>query len=288
MFSQTFPFRVGVGGGFKIKYKTMKYILVNLLIAVAVLATLPVQAQQKLNMTSLLKSGQATDTHTPLDIGTIYSVFDGSFNSLARCHRNNNPMVITITFADAYDLSRSRMLSATPARWTLEVAATAADMSSRSGTYRKLINNLTISQNVYRDYTLSNATGVKVVRVTLYRTTHDYYPHMREWELYGNVVAPPPYNFITIEPDNVYTNVGETQQYVAYGVYSDGSRTLLNHHELAWSTNNPAVATINSGGIATAQSPGEALIKAIYTHPTGTVRSTTTNITVMTQGVVCR
>ena len=55
--------------------------------------------------------------------------------------------------------------------------------------------------------------------------------------------------------------VGSTQQFQALGWYSDGGNQDITT-QVSWSSSNPSVATINSGGLATGVSPGTATITA--------------------------
>jgi hypothetical protein len=56
-----------------------------------------------LDVINLLGSGNASVTHTSLDIGSISDVFDGDTGTLARTLAIN-PMVVTLNFATAKNL----------------------------------------------------------------------------------------------------------------------------------------------------------------------------------------
>jgi hypothetical protein len=63
------------------------------------------------------------------------------------------------------------------------------DLNNSSGTYAKLLNRVLMSQNIFESASFSGQTA-KVVRITLERTNPDYYPHLREWELYTDSATP--------------------------------------------------------------------------------------------------
>ena len=71
---------------------------------------------------------------------------------------------------------------------------------------------------------------------------------------------PPTISQIEVSPATVSLEVGKTQRFVAAAKGSDGS--VISGVDFTWSSNNIAVATINSGGVATAVSPGTATIRA--------------------------
>ena len=66
---------------------------------------------------------------------------------------------------------------------------------------------------------------------------------------------------ISVTPTNPTIQSGATQQFAATGTYSDGSTQNLTS-QVVWGTSNPAVATINSSGLATATSAGTTAISA--------------------------
>ena len=74
--------------------------------------------------------------------------------------------------------------------------------------------------------------------------------------------TPPPPTVYSIEvsPKTVTLTVGRTQGFVATAKASDG--TGISGVNFIWSSNNTAIATINSAGVATAVSPGVATIRA--------------------------
>ena len=79
---------------------------------------------------------------------------------------------------------------------------------------------------------------------------------------------------VTISPTNPTVRVGQTQQFTATAVQSDGSSRDVTS-QVVWSTGNVAVATINSSGLATGVTAGSSTITATL----GTL-STSTSLTV--------
>src|SRR5262249_8430090 len=85
---------------------------------------------------------------------------------------------------------------------------------------------------------------------------------------------------ITVSPVNPSVVNGQTAQFTATGHFSDGSSQVLTSG-VTWSSSNTAIATIASGGLATAVGVGSATITAVD----GTLTSTTTlTVTAATAG----
>ena len=68
-------------------------------------------------------------------------------------------------------------------------------------------------------------------------------------------------NSITVAPTNPTVTGGGTQQFAATGHYADGSTADITT-QVAWSSSNTAVATINASGLATAIAGGSTTIQA--------------------------
>lgn len=141
------------------------------------------QTFRKLNVNNGLSSGFISETHSPFDIGVIHNVFDNNTGTLVRCQPAYNPMVITLEFDTASSIGGCRVLSAQPAIWTIEGAMTMNDLNSQTGTYSLLTSGEVFADNVF-DSGGFEATKLKFIRLSLERTTSDYYPHLREWEIY--------------------------------------------------------------------------------------------------------
>ena len=80
---------------------------------------------------------------------------------------------------------------------------------------------------------------------------------------------------IAVTPSTPSLAPGQTQQFTATGSYSDGTSKNLTS-TANWLSSNPAVATINTAGLATAVAAGSTTISAAVTTSAGTVTGTTT------------
>jgi type IV pilus assembly protein PilY1 len=93
------------------------------------------------------------------------------------------------------------------------------------------------------------------------------------------VIAPPPppppptLVSITVTPANQTIDVGQTEQYTATGTYSDGS-TLNLTAEVTWTSTTTSVATIASGGLASAVAAGSTTIGATLDSVSGSTTLT--------------
>ncbi len=88
---------------------------------------------------------------------------------------------------------------------------------------------------------------------------------------------------VTVTPTSVALNVGGTQQFTATATYTDGSSSNVTNSAV-WnvqSLGGGTVASVNSTGLATAQSVGSAIVRASYSGFTGSA-----SITVGSTGVV--
>jgi hypothetical protein len=63
---------------------------------------------------------------------------------------------------------------------------------------------------------------------------------------------------------------GQTEQFMAMGMYSDNSTQDLTN-QVTWASSNPAVATISAGGVATAVAPGTSTISAALNSMSGSM-----------------
>src|SRR5208283_4672340 len=86
---------------------------------------------------------------------------------------------------------------------------------------------------------------------------------------------------VTVSPATQSVAVGQTAQFTATGTIDHGSHPATTEDVtsmVAWSSSAPAVATVNSAGLATAVSVGSATITA--TMPGGGAAPSTGSITV--------
>jgi trimeric autotransporter adhesin len=96
--------------------------------------------------------------------------------------------------------------------------------------------------------------------------------------------APPPVQLTSIEvgPPDSSVAMGLTSQYMATGVYSDGSKQDLSS-KVTWSSANAAAAWISTTGLATAAGPGSTMITAKMGRMSG---STALSVTAATLVVI--
>jgi hypothetical protein len=78
-----------------------------------------------------------------------------------------------------------------------------------------------------------------------------------------------------VTPANATISAGSTEQYTATGTYSDGSQQNITQ-SVTWGSTNTAVATIASGGLATAVAAGSTTIQASSSGITGSTGLTVT------------
>jgi uncharacterized protein YjdB len=73
--------------------------------------------------------------------------------------------------------------------------------------------------------------------------------------------GPSPATLVTISPGTNLLMIGTTETFSAFAVGADGNGAPVT---ATWTTDSPAVATVNPQGVATALSPGVATITAGY------------------------
>jgi hypothetical protein len=146
-----------------------------------------------LNIGQMLANGQASVTHTTLDIGEIANLFDGSVDTLIRTP-NIDPAVVTLTFAEPQTIhAMSAYFTATwgdPAyRWQVETAATLTDLEAQTGSWRQAVALTGTACDRFSTVTLAAPITAKLARLTSTRLTGDDYVHANEWQLIGGAVA---------------------------------------------------------------------------------------------------
>jgi RHS repeat-associated protein len=83
----------------------------------------------------------------------------------------------------------------------------------------------------------------------------------------------PAFVAISIVPDGATFDVGQSGQFTAYGMASDGSLTDLTTR-VSWMSTSPEVASIDAAGAVTALSPGTSTISASFETLTASVQVT--------------
>ena len=93
----------------------------------------------------------------------------------------------------------------------------------------------------------------------------------------GFTAPAPTLQSIAVTPANPSIGKGLTQQFTATGTYSDSSTQNLTS-QVTWASATPAVATINTTGLATAVNTGTSTISATLGAVTGSTVLTVTNV----------
>ena len=98
-------------------------------------------------------------------------------------------------------------------------------------------------------------------------------------------VVPPALVSIGVSPTPVSLPIGETEQYVATGTYTDGS-TLDLSQSATWISSAPAIANVGATGSAVAKALGTTTMSATYGVVTGTASLTVTPAAALSVNVV--
>jgi hypothetical protein len=88
-------------------------------------------------------------------------------------------------------------------------------------------------------------------------------------------VTAPAVTSIQVSPATPSLGVGLTEQFTAQATFANGTKGDITS-QVTWSSSNSSVASITTGGLASAQSPGQSTISASFTQPGGTVSGSTT------------
>jgi hypothetical protein len=152
----------------------------------------------------MLANGQATASHPAIDIGTIYSVFDGSTGTLA-LSQSVNPMVVTLNFTTPKQIVSSRVwFLAGSNRWRVETADSLADLDAASGSFQVALDWATDNESAWRDRAFASSITCRVVRLRLQRLTGDNYVHLNEWQLFA---ADRPFAVTSVQPGGANTQL---------------------------------------------------------------------------------
>jgi hypothetical protein len=89
---------------------------------------------------------------------------------------------------------------------------------------------------------------------------------------------------IAVTPSTASIAKLTTQQFAATGTYNDGSVFDITA-QATWTSTNTAIATVASGGLATAAAPGTTSIRATFSGVTGSASLTVTNATLVSIAV---
>jgi hypothetical protein len=128
----------------------------------------------------------------------------------------------------------------------------------------KIADAKVVSPNVRDEVVATTNPSVKIVRLTLHRTTGDDYVHLNEWDLYSPVSA---LTSISICPGSYYLIPGYVKTYTLTGIDAYGFVQPLTSG-ITWTSSDNAVATVNANGLVRAVSTGTATISAAYQNLT--------------------
>jgi hypothetical protein len=185
-----------------------------------------IPAASVLGVAAKLANGQATVSHTAIDIGPITNLFDGSVDTLVRTP-DIDPAVVTLSFVEAQTLYGFTLYvtyaSGDPACiWQIETADTLADLDSRSGSWRQAVPPTGTTAERTSRVDLVAPLSARLVRLTATKLEGDDYVHLNEWQLLGppSGDTTPPAASLASPPD--VTSPGGTAQFLTV-TYSDAS-----------------------------------------------------------------
>ncbi len=91
------------------------------------------------------------------------------------------------------------------------------------------------------------------------------------------VIAPPTLESISVKPESALIQVDKTRQFTATGIHSDGSTADITG-DITWASSKPAVATIDTEGLASAKAVGTTTITAPLEGISGSATLTVTEL----------
>ncbi|MCB9341496.1 MAG: hypothetical protein H6577_25520 [Lewinellaceae bacterium] len=198
------------------------------------------------NTWQAIQDGQATVTHTQLDIGTTANMFDGDFNTVART-ANINPLVVTLAFDYTINVTAmSTRQTEGSGWWTVEAANSVADLDSHSGSYQLLFSQSPLAQGVTVNVPVS--VSKKAFRLIMRRTTGDNYVHIMDWGI--TATASVQVTGLCFRPNQVRMIKNSTYDMKVMGVDAAGNQYPL-PSGLTWASSNTAVAAVTNSGTLT-------------------------------------
>jgi hypothetical protein len=216
-------------------------------------------------------ASQASFSGTQTDIGSVSQVFDGQTSTLMRT-ASINPAVVDLAFTSSQTLRSFRVFTSAPQhRWKVQSADTLSDLNGQIGSYAEIVPWTTTSGDQYSAATLASPDSAKFLRLTVERLQGDDFVHVYEWEVTGDVTI----DSLAVTPSPVTVSQMMTTQLTATGTSSTGIPYSLTN-QVAWSSTNTSVATVNSSGLVSGVTPGTSQVRANLGDLQGTGQVTVT------------
>ena len=142
------------------------------------------RAETRIDVSSMLQTGAATVTHSPLDIGTIHNAFDSDASTLARS-AGVNPLVLTLEFSHPVTVAscRTRFLAGLN-RWRAEAADSLPDLDSASGSHIVLTDWKSGPEQTWSSNAPPAPQACRFLRFSLERLAGDDYVHLTDVEFF--------------------------------------------------------------------------------------------------------
>ncbi len=226
---------------------------------------------QALDVVTGVNSGAIVVSTVPeLVMGSWDRMFDGNGLTSAGV-QNSSTLAVTLLLDSGLALKGSKVFFWMKGEWTLEAAAREEELSSRTGSYRLLVDRRPCEFFAWDSAGVS-AEGVQAIRLTGHNTQSDSnYVLLGEWVLYtGQTLVA-----LRIVPSDFRMVPGTSLQLSVKTVDSEG-RLLpyLFPAPPAWSTSNPDVAHVGEMGDIHAVGLGSADISAVANTLRGNARVT--------------
>ena len=148
------------------------------------------------------------------------------------------------------------------------------------GSSQDLVNGVVWSSSTTSVATVSNnglATTLAAGSTTITATVGSFTDSTTLTVVPANLIS------IAVDPDPVLIAQGTTQQFTATGTFDDGSTQLLT--SVTWSSSATSSASVNSSGLVSALSAGQATISAISGSVTGSANATVSGATLVSIAV---
>ncbi len=225
-------------------------------------APIAAMAGTTIGVNGLVAAGKATLSGQPYDIGSYADVFDGNTSTLCRS-ANVNPWWIQVTFDTPKTVDELRVwcshAGGDPAyRWQVETADNMTDMNTKTGSYAEVAPWTETPSDQYSAMVLPAPATATIFRLRVERLTGDNYVHLNEWELLGDAATT---EELAVTPASETLMRYGKKQFQAIATDSDGVQTDVTG-AVAWSSTDPAIATVDASGLVTALAVGECEIVA--------------------------